>query len=362
METTMPPFATKTALSIGFTILLVGPTAALADSSQPAASNLELPDGWTEHVLGGNDVSPGQWPDTAGVFFSGELGCTGTLVAPNVVLTAGHCIDPSVDKVLLNSTDSAGQGGEEIAVTQSIAYPNWETTYDVGILLLATPSTVPPRIIARGCAIDQFYSSGAPVQIVGYGATDVQGEQYGTKLLQGTTTIVDADCKDASCNAGVSPGGELIAGGNGVDSCFGDSGGPVYLTTAGADYLIGVTSRGLNSSATPCGGGGIYTRADAVAGWIEQTADVTLAMADCQNDDNGGGATDPDGDEGAGEPGEPDGPGGPSGDEPGEGDGTQNSSGGAVSGGCSTGGTSTGGMGALLFGFFALVGLRRRES
>ena len=278
----MPPFAPNALLPLGVALALAVPNLAHANEAQTEVSDHPNQAGWTEHVLGGNQVAPGEWPDTAGVFFSGELGCTGTLVAPQVVLTAGHCIDPSVDKVLLNSVDAA-QGGEEIAVVQKIAYPNWETSYDVGILILASPSTVAPRILARGCAIDQFYSQGAPVEIVGYGATDPQGEQYGTRLLRGSTTITDSACNsDSSCNAAVSPGGELIAGGNGVDSCFGDSGGPVYLKTSGTHYLIGVTSRGLDSSSTPCGGGGIYTRADAVAGWIEEQSGATLAMADCQ--------------------------------------------------------------------------------
>jgi uncharacterized protein (TIGR03382 family) len=352
--------------ALGFALLLAAPAAAQANSSFATTSasetgsehRVEPATSWTEHVLGGSAVSPGQWPDTAGVFFSGELGCTGTLVAPQVVLTAGHCIDASIDKVLLNSTD-ASQGGEEIAVTQSIAYPNWETSYDVGILLLATPSSVPPRIIARGCAIDQFYAQGAAVEIVGYGATDPQGEQYGTRLLRGVTTITDASCSDPSCNGSVSPGGELIAGGNGVDSCFGDSGGPVYLQTADADYLIGVTSRGLESSPTPCGGGGIYTRADAVATWIEQESGTTLPMADCQSDGGGNSAEEPGepGDETPGDGGEPGGDSdAPSGEESGDGAGPS-----TVTGGCSAGGDSPLGPAAFLLLLMSAAGLSRRR-
>ena len=197
------------------------------------------------------------------------------------------------------------------------------------------------------------------MEIVGYGATDPQGEQYGTRLLRGVTTITDADCSDASCNGSVSPGGELIAGGNGVDSCFGDSGGPVYLQTADADYLIGVTSRGLESSPTPCGGGGIYTRADAVATWIEQESGATLPMADCQSDGGGNSAPEEPGEPGDESPGEGGEPGGDSDSQPGDGsgDGTGQST---VTGGCSAGGDSPLGSAAFLLLLMAAAGLRRR--
>src|SRR5919107_6224763 len=41
-------------------------------------------------VVGGHDVAPGAYPAVADITF-GAFGCTGTLIAPNAVLTAGHC-------------------------------------------------------------------------------------------------------------------------------------------------------------------------------------------------------------------------------------------------------------------------------
>ncbi|HEY1816340.1 MAG TPA: trypsin-like serine protease [Kofleriaceae bacterium] len=46
-------------------------------------------------VVGGSAVAPGEFPDV--VLVAGWTGlCSGTLIAPDVVLTAGHCteIDP----------------------------------------------------------------------------------------------------------------------------------------------------------------------------------------------------------------------------------------------------------------------------
>ena len=41
-------------------------------------------------VVGGNDASPGEYPSVAEITF-GAFMCTGTLIAPDHVLSAGHC-------------------------------------------------------------------------------------------------------------------------------------------------------------------------------------------------------------------------------------------------------------------------------
>ena len=70
----------------------------------------------------------------------------------------------------------------------------------------------------------------------------------------------------------------------GGTACYGDSGGPIYLGEA----LIGVVSRGLALPGKPCGNGGVYVRADTVAGWIEQVTKRKLVRATCGKDDEDG--------------------------------------------------------------------------
>jgi hypothetical protein len=109
--------------------------------------------------------------------------------------------------------------------------------------------------------------------------------------MEATSTVADHDCTDMwrGCNASVSPGGEMGAGGNGVDACFGDSGGPLYMLTDKGDYLVGVTSRSYANVWAPCEEGGIWGRPDSILGWIEANAGVTLEKPDCGGDDDGGG-------------------------------------------------------------------------
>lgn len=231
-------------------------------------------------VVGGTEVTGNTWPDTAAVYFGNQVGCTGTLVAPNLVLTAGHCVG-GITKVKVG-TDDYTSGGEEIRVRQTIEYPDSQRTYDAAVLVLERDATTPPRTLALDCVLDDHLRDGAEVQIVGYGATNSAGTRYPTSLYEATTTVTDADCSDyaTGCERSVSPNGEVAAGGDGVDSCYGDSGGPLYLLADGAYYLVGITSRGVNGSSL-CGYGGIYVRPDAIADWIESETGVTLARPTC---------------------------------------------------------------------------------
>jgi len=232
-------------------------------------------------VVGGSNATEGLWDDCAAVYFGNDVGCTGTLIAPNIVLTASHCIG-GITKVKL-ATTNYNQGGEEIRVVQQIGHPQHWSNYDVGVLVLEHDAQTPPRPIAQGCILDQYLHDGADVAIVGYGAIDNWGHQYTQYMQEAYTTVADHDCSDISsgCYSAISPGGELGAGGSGIDSCYGDSGGPLYLITDRGNYLVGVTSRAYSYVSVPCRDGGIYVRPDAVIDWIEGQTGVQIPMTTC---------------------------------------------------------------------------------
>lgn len=228
-------------------------------------------------VVGGSTVPDGKWPDAVAVL--GNKGsCTGTLVAPDVVITAGHCaeIEPAI--VIANTTDYTAQGGAQVNVKTTTAYPDWQHTYDISVIVLEQPiPNVTPRQVGTGCTFGELRSA-MSVHLVGFGLTAVNGTGDNTLLNEAMAPVVDPDCSEGKgCHAEVAPGGEFIAGGNGTDSCFGDSGGPVYFDTPRGTVVIGAVSRGVDGASTPCGGGGIYVRTDKVVSWIEQTTGRTIA-------------------------------------------------------------------------------------
>ena len=64
--------------------------------------------------MGGELADPGAWPDTAAVANAGVVNCTGVLIAPDVVLTAGHCAW-GITHVVVDSTNHLANG-ETISV------------------------------------------------------------------------------------------------------------------------------------------------------------------------------------------------------------------------------------------------------
>ena len=247
-------------------------------------------------VVGGTPVQPGEWPDVV-LVVAPEALCTGTLIAPDVVLTAGHCIDTHPALVLVDSVDYGMPGGEPIKIKSATAYPDWQDKYDVGVLVLEHPASAKPRAIASSCTVKDHLVKGAPVEVVGFGLTTKSGMGMNTRLNEATMAVTDPTCtSDPYCNASIAPGGEFVAGGMGTDSCFGDSGGPLFVPTQHGPALIGVVSRGVGASGSPCGGGGIYVRADKVVPWIEKLTGRKLDRAPCDGKADGEG----DGDESSG--------------------------------------------------------------
>jgi endonuclease G len=239
-------------------------------------------------VIGGSDAPPGAWPDAAAIYFrqpdsTDVPQCSGVLVAPTVVLTAGHC-DPHVDaslgvldNVLIGTSSLAlPQDGETLAPTLVASYPDSQQSIDITVIVLARAAIEAPRAIATGWARLDIVN-GAPIELVGYGAIDRDGTTYIDALQQAMTTITDFDCATSSgCNAAAQPAGELGAGGMGIDTCPGDSGGPLYLLAGYGTYLAGITSRSYDNASYACSEGGIYGRPDKIVAWIEQTAGTAV--------------------------------------------------------------------------------------
>ncbi|HUS27282.1 MAG TPA: trypsin-like serine protease [Kofleriaceae bacterium] len=295
-------------------------------------------------VVGGTVVKPGVWPDAVAVLTKDGGLCTGTLLAADLVLTAGHCAAAEAVQVIVGRVDLEWFGGDVRDVKWSKAYPSWQSSFDVGIVMLEHPVAAKPRAIAQGCSTRKELVRGTMLDVVGFGLTTTAGDGNNTRLHQAKIGVTDAACtSEPACETAVAPGGEFVAGGHGTDACFGDSGGPVYITTASGPALIGVVSRGIASYGEPCGDGGVYVRADQVVKWIETTSGRMVERVACDRPaDSGGGSGECEGGDGEG------GDGDDSNGDDSNGDCGASGDDGAGQGGCSAGGEAVGGA-AILF-------------
>src|SRR5436853_7921248 len=93
------------ALGVAALLALSTPVAAQRGDGAP-----DVDTSTTAPVIGGTAAPPGKWPDAVGVL-GAQGACTGTLIAPDVVITAGHCAEVNPTQVIANSTDYNGAGG-----------------------------------------------------------------------------------------------------------------------------------------------------------------------------------------------------------------------------------------------------------
>jgi hypothetical protein len=220
----------------------------------------------------------GAAPATEGVFRSvvtivGSRGnsCSGTLIAPDLVLSVAHCVGPGADyKIVEYGRDHQPQLRD---VKRVAAHPGFDmktmlahrATADVALLQLVMPKANPSAIGTPSAPL----AAGNRFIIAGIGVT-VRGNGKSAGIVRSADLVATGHPGSLQIRLfDPTTSGKR----DGLGACTGDSGGPVFEEQQGKQVVVGVVdwSTGPNGS-DGCGGLTGVTPLTLYRDWIVQTA------------------------------------------------------------------------------------------
>jgi trypsin len=212
-------------------------------------------------IVGGGPANPAQWPYAVAIFRKGHMHCSGSVIGPTKVLTAGHCVDGfnlANFQVIVgrpNLRDPAV--GQVIGVSSGRVHPDFEQTglHDVAVLNLAQPTSAPPVALATPDQSAAATLAGSRLRVAGYGATNPFGAHL-SPFVKATIEIARTDrrCLKAytrdlfvSDSMICALGAKRKKAGRfkiHTSACSGDSGGPLVADTPTGSVEVGTVSFG----------------------------------------------------------------------------------------------------------------------
>jgi secreted trypsin-like serine protease len=228
--------------------------------------------GVAQAISGGGPAAQNEFPWMVRLL---PIGCGGTMITPQIVLTAGHCIRDSGPDPELTATSGAvdlTDPGRKVTPSTAVYLPTGGEWYDAdwGLVKLAEPLDIPVVPIAT----TQEFDTGT-FTVIGWGRSVESGPQ-----LQDLQKLEVPSLDGAACKATVGPQvnpDEHICTVTHDDhaSCGGDSGGPLLHRDAGDSWVqVGIVSFGGGCEG-PSGADfpGVFTKVSRYAADIKSAVD-----------------------------------------------------------------------------------------
>lgn len=217
--------------------------------------------------------------------------CSGSRIAPDLVITAAHCViryRPNQlgllrvlsDRTVLNDTGTGviSRVDQVLVPRDPAGRPRYRerggtASWDVALLKLRSPVTGP---VIKLAGEDEARAGlpGTQVRATGWGVTSASAPEGAKRLrIAGQVLLPDGVCARDNGNL-YRPNLMLCLGGpqGHTSACFGDSGGPLASRTSAGRRLVGLTSFGD----VACRGNvpSVDTRisTDPIRGWVGRTA------------------------------------------------------------------------------------------